>query len=246
MARPALALVRAIGASALAAIALAALGLLAALARSAAGAATHDLCERLAEGLGLWLRAALVAIPVGLALGLGCERSTLPPPARRGLRHLIDQLVRTPPVVWGVLAGGLVTGVEGARVAAPLALALVAAPRVARSTADALDAVPDTLRHAALALGGGRWSVLARIVWPAARVPVLAGVLAAMARTVAEAAPLLALAAAAPSVGAPLPVRAAGVGPGPIPPGAALAALALAALVVALEGAAMALGRRAP
>jgi len=80
----------------------------------------------------------------------------------------------------GVLAGGLV-------------LALVVLPIVIVATREALKAVPDSLREAALALGSTRWQMVRRVTLPSALPGIMTGSILAFSRAMGEAAPLLVL-----------------------------------------------------
>jgi phosphate transport system permease protein len=75
--------------------------------------------------------------------------------------------------------------------AGAVALAILMLPVVARTSEDMLQLVPNALRESALALGAPRWKVTFQIVFRAARVGLLTGVLLAIARVSGETAPLL-------------------------------------------------------
>ena len=81
----------------------------------------------------------------------------------------------------GVLAGGLT-------------LMLVILPLVIISTQEALRAVPDSLRHGALALGATRWQMVSKMTLPAAVPGIMTGSILAMSRAIGEAAPILVIA----------------------------------------------------
>jgi phosphate transport system permease protein len=78
----------------------------------------------------------------------------------------------------GVLAGGL-------------ALMLVVLPIVIVAAREALRAVPDSLREAALANGATQWQMVRRITLPAATPTIMTGSILAMSRAIGEAAPIL-------------------------------------------------------
>ncbi|MHC4082603.1 MAG: PstA family ABC transporter permease [Planctomycetota bacterium] len=78
----------------------------------------------------------------------------------------------------GVLAGGLT-------------LMLVILPIVIVAAQEALRAVPDSLREAALATGATRWQMVRRITLPAAIPTIMTGSILAMSRAIGEAAPIL-------------------------------------------------------
>jgi phosphate transport system permease protein len=81
----------------------------------------------------------------------------------------------------GVLAGGLT-------------LMLVVLPIVIVASQEALRAVPDSLREAALASGATRWQMVQRITLPAATPTIMTGSILAMSRAIGEAAPILVIA----------------------------------------------------
>src|SRR6185503_2650242 len=59
------------------------------------------------------------------------------------------------------------------------------------ATREALRAVPDSLRHGALALGATRWQVVRDHVLPSALPGVMTGTILALSRAIGETAPLL-------------------------------------------------------
>jgi phosphate transport system permease protein len=107
----------------------------------------------------------------------------------------IQNLAGVPSIVFGIL--GLAFIVRG-----PLSLGFVAAagsvtiamlvlPTVILAAREAIRAVPASIRHASLALGGTPWQTIWRQVLPAARPGIITGVILAVARAIGEAAPLL-------------------------------------------------------
>ena len=81
--------------------------------------------------------------------------------------------------------------------AGALTLSLVVLPIVILSTQEALRSVPGSIRQASYALGATRWQTVWRQVLPAALPGVMTGVILAIARALGEAAPLVAVGAAA-------------------------------------------------
>jgi phosphate transport system permease protein len=67
-----------------------------------------------------------------------------------------------------------------------LILALMSVPIIVSIGEDALKAVPDSYREAALALGVTRWQLVYRVLLPAARNGLLAAVLLGVGRAVGE------------------------------------------------------------
>jgi phosphate transport system permease protein len=77
------------------------------------------------------------------------------------------------PIGLNVLNGGII-------------LALMSAPIIASIGEDALKAVPDSYREAALAMGATRWQIFYRVLLPAARNGLLAAVLLGIGRAAGE------------------------------------------------------------
>ncbi|MDR0908881.1 MAG: phosphate ABC transporter permease PstA [Spirochaetaceae bacterium] len=75
--------------------------------------------------------------------------------------------------------------------AGSLTLSIMILPLVIRSTEEALLAVSDTWREASLALGAGKLRTVFKIVLPAARPGILAGIILAIGRIVGETAALI-------------------------------------------------------
>ncbi len=101
------------------------------------------------------------------------------PPVTLGTRE--DWYYLQLPFGRGVLAGGLT-------------LMLVVLPIVIVASQEALRAVPDSLREAALAAGATRWQMVRGITLPAAMPTILTGSILAMSRAIGEAAPILVIA----------------------------------------------------
>jgi phosphate transport system permease protein len=77
------------------------------------------------------------------------------------------------PIGVNILNGGIV-------------LALMCVPIITSIAEDALKAVPDSYREAALALGATRWQIVYRVLLPAAKTGLLAAVLLGVGRAVGE------------------------------------------------------------
>ncbi|KJR40870.1 phosphate ABC transporter, permease protein PstA [Candidatus Magnetoovum chiemensis] len=72
-----------------------------------------------------------------------------------------------------------------------LTLALLTLPVVIVSTEEGLNAVPQEVRHGALALGANKFETLTRIILPGATPGILTGLILAIARAAGEVAPLM-------------------------------------------------------
>jgi phosphate transport system permease protein len=138
--------------------------------------------------------AMLIAVPFGIGAAIFTSEFC-GPRLKETLKITIELLAAIPSVVWGfigltvmnpliinlfhtpiglnVLNGGLI-------------LALMSVPIIVSIGEDALKAVPDSYREAALALGVTRWQLVHRVLLPAAKNGLLAAVLLGIGRAVGE------------------------------------------------------------
>jgi phosphate transport system permease protein len=113
-------------------------------------------------------------------------------------RVLLDVMAGIPAIIVGVFAytmlvqrGAFSLGIGFSMVAGGVALAMIMLPIFARTTEEAMRAIPRTVDEAGLALGLPRRRVILRIVLRAAIPGVLTGLFLSLARVAGEAAPLL-------------------------------------------------------
>jgi phosphate transport system permease protein len=149
----------------------------------------------------LWLLAmvALFAVPVGVGAGTYLEEYAPDGRLKRLVQTNIANLAGVPSIVYGVLglvafsqAFGLRRLSLGYSVwAGALTLGLLVLPVIVIATQEALRAVPQSIRHAALALGANRWQTVRDHVLPSALPGILTGVILALSRAIGETAPLL-------------------------------------------------------
>lgn len=137
--------------------------------------------------------ALIMAVPVGVSAGIYLAEHGESVVAR-GARFLSDVLVGVPSIVLGYF--GYITMVIGlgwrfSLLAGAITLAVMMLPYIARTSEMAIRAVPIPLRESAYALGSPEGSVVWRILLPAARIPVLTGILMSLAIALGETAPLL-------------------------------------------------------
>ena len=155
----------------------------------------------------LTLGAMLFALPFGVIAAIYlCEY------AREGriislIRICISTLAGVPSIVFGLfgLAFFLNTiGVSESKsvLAGALTLALLILPTIIRSSEEAIKAVPNSYKEAALGLGAGRWHAIMTIILPAALPGILTGMVISMGRAAGETAPIIFTAAV--SIGAPI------------------------------------------
>ena len=136
--------------------------------------------------------ASAMAVPVGVGAGLylaefgeGRFASVL--------RYAVDVLGGVPSIVVGVAAYGLIVVPMGrfSALAGSVALAILMLPLIIRSTEEVVRLVPQSYRHAALALGAPRWKVVQQVVLPAAHRGITTACMLSVARASGETAPLL-------------------------------------------------------
>ncbi len=117
------------------------------------------------------------------------------PKIKETLKVIIELLAAIPSIVWGFIGltviSPLVIKVFHVPVGlnvfnAAFILALMAMPIMVSIGEDALKAVPDGFREAAVALGATRWQMIHRVLLPAAKNGLLAAVLLGVGRAVGE------------------------------------------------------------
>jgi phosphate transport system permease protein len=138
--------------------------------------------------------AIVIAVPFGLGAAIFVSEFC-GPRLRETLKIIIELLAAIPSVVWGFIGltvmSRLLVEVTGAPVGVNLLnggiiLALMSVPIIVSIGEDALKAVPDSYREAALALGATRWQTVYRVLLPAAKTGLLAAVLLGVGRAVGE------------------------------------------------------------
>jgi phosphate transport system permease protein len=125
----------------------------------------------------------------------------------RLIRSCISTLAGVPSIVFGLF--GLAFFINAIHLsksksvlAGALTLALLVLPTVIRASEEALRAVPNTYKQAALSLGAGTWRAITSVILPAALPGILTGIVISMGRAAGETAPIIFTAAV--SVGKPL------------------------------------------
>jgi phosphate transport system permease protein len=146
-----------------------------------------------------WIGAFTVflAFPIGIASAIYLEEYA----GRSRLARIIDINIRNlagvPSVVYGILGFAIFVkalgGFTGGRtvMAAGITLAILVLPIVIITSAEAIRAVPSSLREAGYGVGATRWEVVRHHVLPYAAPGILTGTVLALARALGEAAPLI-------------------------------------------------------
>jgi phosphate transport system permease protein len=109
------------------------------------------------------------------------------------IRFMNDVLLSAPSILVGLFVYELLVRPFGgfSGFAGGVALALIAAPVITRTTEDVLKLQPTALRESGVALGAPLWGVIRTILWRSAGSGILTGALLAFARISGETAPLL-------------------------------------------------------
>jgi len=141
------------------------------------------------------------AVPTGVASAIYLEEYAVDNRISRTINAAIRNLAGVPSIVYGILGLaifvkllGEVTGpgVEGrSLVAGGLTLAVLVLPIVIITTAEALRAVPNSIREGAFGVGATRFQAIRYHVLPVAAPGIFTGTILSIARAFGEAAPLL-------------------------------------------------------
>ncbi len=135
-----------------------------------------------------------IAMPLGLGAAIYISEFA-GPKVKETLKILIEFLAAVPSIIWGFIGlmvmGPLLQKVLGIQVGinllnASIVVALMAVPLIVSISEDALRAVPDSYREAALALGASRWEIVYRVLFPAAKNGLLAACMLGVGRAVGE------------------------------------------------------------
>ncbi len=154
----------------------------------------------------LWLLGlvAVIGIPVGVGAGVYLEEYAPPGRIRSMIQTNIANLAGVPSIVYGILGLALFVRAFGIKalaldptlLAGVLTLSLLILPIIVLTTQEALRAVPQSLRQAAVALGATRWQVVRDHVLPSALPGIMTGTILGLSRAIGETAPLLLVGAA--------------------------------------------------
>jgi phosphate transport system permease protein len=138
--------------------------------------------------------AMAIAVPFGLGAAIFVSEFCTGR-VKESLKVIIELLAAIPSVVWGFIGISVMNPVIQQVFHVPvglnvfngaLLLALMSVPIIVSIGEDALKAVPDSYREAALAMGATRWQIVHRVLLPAAKNGLLAAVLLGVGRAVGE------------------------------------------------------------
>lgn len=162
---------------------------------------TSGLAQALRGTFYIGVFTVVFAFPVGIGAALYLEEYARQSRLSRIIDLSIRNLAGVPSVVYGILglaifvkALGAFTGPDAngrTVISAGLTLAILVLPIVIITSAEALRAVPQSLREGAYGVGATRWEVTKHHVLPYAAPGILTGTVLALARALGEAAPLI-------------------------------------------------------
>jgi phosphate transport system permease protein len=138
--------------------------------------------------------AMVLSVPAGFAAAIYLSEFSAPK-TRETLKIFIEFLAAIPSVVWGFIGYMVLNPIIIWATGAPIGinilnggiiLALMSVPIIMSVGEDALKAVPDGYREAAVALGASRWQIVYKVLLPAAKNGLLAAALLGVGRAVGE------------------------------------------------------------
>ncbi len=145
---------------------------------------------------------ALLTFPIGIGAAIYLEEYAKEGWFTRIVGVNIRNLAGVPSVVYGLLGLSIFVGtlnsLTGGRsiISAGLIIAVLVLPIVIITAAEALRAVPQSIREAGFGVGATRWEVTRSHVLPYAAPGILTGTVLSLARALGEAAPLILIGAA--------------------------------------------------
>ncbi len=155
---------------------------------------------RAAIGGTIWvmLLTGIFSIPMGVCVAIYLEEYMEKNRFTNFIHLNLSNLAGVPSVIYGLL--GLIIFVRfmdlgRSLISGALMLSLLVLPMIIITTQEAIKAVPDSIRHAAYALGAKRWQAVFGQVLPAATPGIMTGLILSLSRAIGEAAPLLILGA---------------------------------------------------
>lgn len=143
------------------------------------------------------LLATLGALVLGVPIGVGCAvflAEIAKPRVANIIRPGIELLAGIPSVVYGLV--GLVVLVPFIRktfnnqgfsvLAGSIILAVMILPTIINISESAIRSVPKEYKEGSLALGGSHWQAIYKVIVPAARSGIIAGIILGMGRAIGE------------------------------------------------------------
>lgn len=141
---------------------------------------------------------ALFALPLGVGAALYLEEYAHKTWLTELIQLLIANLAGVPSVIYGIIGLEILARalkMDRVLITGALTMTLLILPMVIIAAREALRTIPDSIRHAAYAVGATRWQVVRSHVLPYALPGILTGLIIALSRAMGEAALLILLGA---------------------------------------------------
>lgn len=155
----------------------------------------------IAQGLRgtFWIAVFVVALafPLGVGAAIYLEEYAQPSRLTRFIDMNIRNLAGVPSIVYGILGFAIFVKTLGdftggrSVISGGVTLAILVLPIVIITAAEAIRAVPESLREASFGVGATRWETIRHHVLPYAAPGILTGTVLSLARAMGEAAPLI-------------------------------------------------------
>src|SRR4030065_1173347 len=136
----------------------------------------------------------IFSLPIGVLAAIYLNEYASKNRLTRIIRLSIINMSAVPSVVYGLFGlGFFVMLLKFGRsiLAGSLSLALLILPVIITATEEALKTVPDSYRHASLALGATRWQTIIKVVLPRALPGIITGSVIGIGRAAGETAPIM-------------------------------------------------------
>jgi len=145
----------------------------------------------------LMMFVVVLAFPLGIAAAVYLEEYAPNTKLTRLIDVNIRNLAGVPAVVYGILGivifVKLLEPITGGKsvISGGVTMAILVLPIVIITSAEALRAVPDSIREAGFGVGATRWEVVRHHVLPSAAPGILTGTVLSLSRALGETAPLI-------------------------------------------------------
>ncbi len=136
----------------------------------------------------------VISLPIGIFAAVYLNEYASKNRLTRLIRLSVVNMSGVPSVVYGLFGLGffvIFLRFGKSILAGSLTLAFLILPVIITTTEEALKAVPDTYRHASLALGATKWQTIIRVVLPQALPGIITGSVLGIGRAAGETAPII-------------------------------------------------------
>lgn len=149
---------------------------------------------QLFNSLYLVLISLVITVPIGVCAGIYLAQYAGKGPVVAVIRTCVETLSSLPSIIVGLFGFLMLIQLTGSRwnlMAGAIALAIINVPLIARTTEDALRAVPKSYYDGSIGLGATRWQTVMRVLMRASVPRIITGVILAAGRGFGEAAVLI-------------------------------------------------------